>query len=239
MTTVVVLCQPPRPGSVLTDLVATSPLSETEAAQLYAAMTTDIVRAVEHSGGELLLNYRDVDDEAEAEVREMVAAETEDPRCEVQVGETFSGIAGNTVTHLLETEEVVSAAIVEPSAAFLTRQVIDTAAMKLRRSEVVLGPTPSDGVYYAGFTDPIDFTDAYTAPPLETLTDRGLDSGYDVDFLQQLPVIETGADLAAALPLLRARERAGRIVPPHTMEAIREFGVAAVPGEDGLELRRE
>lgn len=239
MTTVVVLCEPPRPGHVLTDLAASSPLSEAEAAELYAAMATDIARAVEHSGGELLLNYREVDADAEREVREMVAEEVSDPRCEVQVGETLSGRAGNTVTHLLEAEAVVSAAVVEPSAAFLTRQVIDTAAMKLRRSEVVLGPAPSGRVYYAGFTDPIDFTDAYTTPALETLTDRGLDAGYEVDFLQQLPVVETGADLAAALPLLRARERAGRIVPPHTMAAIREFGVAVVPGEDGLELRRE
>ena len=58
MTTVAVLCDPPRPGLVLDDLVDASPLSPEAAADLYAALLRDSVRAVAGSGGELLVNYR-------------------------------------------------------------------------------------------------------------------------------------------------------------------------------------
>ena len=46
MPTVAVLCDPPREGVVLADLAATTPLSVAEAADLYAAMCADVLRAV-------------------------------------------------------------------------------------------------------------------------------------------------------------------------------------------------
>ncbi|MFB6171180.1 MAG: hypothetical protein ABEJ23_01505 [Haloarculaceae archaeon] len=249
MTTVAVLCDPPRSGLVLSSLVASSPLTEPEAADLYAAMLRDVVSAVAGSGGELLVNYRPddalprahADGDAAAEVREAVApalADPDDARFERQVGETFAGRAGNTVTHLLEREGVTTAAVVEPTAAFLARSQVDNAAMTLRRSEVVLGPATEGRVYYAGFADTVDFTDAYASPAIETLTDRGVDAGHDVDFLPSLPVIETGADLAGALTLLRARRRAERPVPSHTAACLDDVGIAVVADDDGLRLVR-
>jgi 2-phospho-L-lactate guanylyltransferase (CobY/MobA/RfbA family) len=248
MTTVAVLCDPPRPGLVLPELVETSPLSPDEAADLYAAMLRDVVGAVAGSGAELLVNYRPDDAlpdthrtgaDAEAEVRETVADALDgDARLEVQVGETFAGRVGNTVTHLLDREGVRTAAVVEPTGAFLTRGEVDNAAMKLRRSEVVLGPGTGGRVYYAGFAATVDFGDAYTAPAVETLTDRGLDAGHEVDFLPQLPVVETGSDLAAALALLRARRRASRPVPDETTDCLDDLGVEVVADGDGLSLVR-
>jgi glycosyltransferase A (GT-A) superfamily protein (DUF2064 family) len=244
MTTVAVLVDPPRPGGVLTRLVETSPLSEREVADLYAAMAKDLFGAVEKSGGELLVNYRPEesvpgDGDAEVEVRALAEdAGIEDPRLEVQVGETFAGRVGNTVTHLLEGEGASSAAAVAPTAPFLTRQHVDQAAMKLRRSEVVLGPSTDGRVHYAGFTDTIDFTDAYTAPALETLTDRASDVGYGVDFLPQVTVVETGRDLASVVSLLNARRRAEKLVPTHTAEVVDDFGLVVEADEDGLTLRR-
>lgn len=247
MTTVAVLVDPPRPGLVLPRLAATAPLSEPEVARVYAAMAADVVRAVEASGGDLLVNYRPADAlpaphadvDAEAAVRDVLAdAEVEDARLEVQVGETFAGRAGNTATHLLETEDVQSVAIVEPTAPFLTRQHVDQAAMKLRRSEVVLGPATDGRVHYAGFREPIDFADAYAPPAVETLTDRARDVGHAVDFLPLLPVVETGRDLASVVTLMNARRRADRIVPAHTAAAVDDLGVSVEPGPDGLSLRR-
>ncbi|WP_254534945.1 hypothetical protein [Halomarina litorea] len=248
MTTVAVLCDPPRPGLVLPDLVDSSPLSSEEAADLYAAMLGDVCRAVETSGGELLVNYRDddalpVDGEgsAEAEVRSVVRNALSDPdeaRFEVQVGETFAGRAGNTATHLLDGEGVTSVAVVEPTAAFLARSHVDNAAMKLRSSAVVLGPSTRGRVYYAGFRETVDFDAAYTAPEVETLTDRGLDAGHDVDYLPMLPVVETGDDLADALALIRARQRAGRIVPQMTAAALDDIGVTVVGEGDDLSIAR-
>ncbi|MFD1515262.1 hypothetical protein [Halomarina rubra] len=239
MTTVAVLCDPPREG-VLAPLADSSPLTPAECADLYAAMLGDVCRAIETSGGELLVNYRG-DEDAEAELRSVVREALADPdaaRFEVQVGETFAGRAGNTATHLLEGEEVVSVAVVEPTAAFLGRSHVDNAAMKLRSSEVVLGPATRGRTYYAGFTAPVDFEGAYTAPAVETLTDRGLDAGHDVDFLPVLPVVETGSDLAEALTLIRARQRAGRIVPERTTAVLDDLGLTVVADGDDLSLAR-
>lgn len=243
MTTVAVLVDPPREGLVLQELVETSPLSGGEAADLYAAMTMDVVGAVADSGAELLVNYRgeealEGDGDAEAEVRTLVGEVVEDARFEVQVGETFAGRVGNTLAHLLEQEEVQTAAAVEPTAAFLARSAVDSAAMKLRRSEVVLGPAPGGRVFYAGFREPVDFQDAYAPPAVETLTDRGRDAGLDVDYLPMEPVVETGDDLAAALSLLRARRKAGRTVPAHTAAVLEEFELAVEGSEEGLRLVR-
>ncbi|WP_248907184.1 hypothetical protein [Halocatena marina] len=266
MTTIAVLCDPPRDGLVLTALPETSPLSTTEATELYTAMLQDACRAVEASGGELLVNYRPDDalpehdgqtktveselesepkseskDEAEAHVRAVVDNTLDDPdvaRFERQVGETFSGRAGNTATHLLEREGVGTVAIVKPNAPFLSRQQIDTAAMKLRRSPVILGPSTDGRVYYAGFRETIDYADAYTAPAVETLTDRAIDAGHEVDFLPQFPVVESGTDLAEALALIRARRRAGRLVPEHTTAFLDSLGLSIVECEHGLDLTR-
>jgi glycosyltransferase A (GT-A) superfamily protein (DUF2064 family) len=250
MTVVAVLCDPPREGLVLPRLPDTSPLSPADAVDLYVAGLRDVARAVEESGGDLLVNYRPDDalpaehrgeTSAEADVRAAVRPALSDPdeaRFEVQVGETFAGRAGNTVTHLLENEGATTAAVVEPTAPTLARQAIDSAAMKLRRHDAVLGPSTGGRVYYAGFAEPIDFGDAYAPPALGTLTDRALDVGQEVDYLPMTPVVATGSDLVDLLALVRARHAAGRIVPEHTTDWLDDAGLALVPGEDGPELTR-
>lgn len=242
MTTVAVLVDPPRPGLVLPRMSETTPLSAAEAADLYVAMLRDVTRAVERSGGDLLVNYRPEDAlpadhrvasdgkaDAETEIRAAVEPALDEPdaaRFEVQVGETFAGRAGNTATHLLDREDVTSVAVVEPTATFLGRTHVDGAAMKLRRSEVVLGPADRGRVYYAGFTDTVDFADAYAPPAMGTLAARARDAGHDVDFVEMLPVVETGRDLASALTLVDARRTAGRSVPEQFGATCDEFGLA-------------
>ncbi|MFC4448318.1 TIGR04282 family arsenosugar biosynthesis glycosyltransferase [Halorussus aquaticus] len=251
MTVIAVFADPPRPGLVLPRLAESSPLSPAEAADLYAATLKDTVRAVERSGGELLVNYRDEesipeghdgDQQAEAEVRALVTDALADPgeaRFEVQVGSTVSARAGNTVSHLLEEEEVQSAAVAPGTAPMLTRKEIDSAAMKLRRNEVVLGPSESGRVHFAGFTETIDFEDAYATPEVETLATRAADAGHEVGFLPANTTVETGADLASLVAVLNARISAGRAVPEHTTTLLREWGLRVADGEDGPELVRE
>lgn len=241
--TTAVLADPPRPGLVLPRMTETAPLSPAEAADLYVAMLRDVTRAVERSGGDLLVNYRpedalpadyrvDTSDggaDAETEIRAAVEPALDEPdaaRFEVQVGETFAGRAGNTATHLLAREGVTSVALVEPTAVFLGRTHVDGAAMKLRRSEVVLGPADRGRVYYAGFTDTVDFADAYAPPAVGTLAARARDAGHDVDFVEMLPVVETGRDLASALALVDARRTADRPVPEQFAATCDEFGLA-------------
>mgnify|MGYP002760408091 FL=1 len=246
MTVVAVLTEPPRPGLVAPRLAATSPLTESEAAALAAAMQRDTLRAVEASGGDLLVNYRpddllpdrhvDPDESAETAVRALAAEALEDPdaaRFEVQVGSTASARAGNTITHLLEQEGVQSAAVVRGDAPLLRRSTVDSAAMNLRTNEVVLGPSTDGRVYYAGFTAPIDFEAAFETPELETLVDGANDAGHDTEFLAMQPTLRTGADLATLVSAIRARWQAGRVVPEHTATFVVDTGLAVVDGADG------
>ncbi|UVE50109.1 DUF2064 domain-containing protein [Haloferax larsenii] len=248
MTVIAVLAEPPRPGLVLSDLAATSPLSEAAAADLYAAMLKDICVAVERSGGDLLVNYLPDDElpeelvgdtSAEAEIRALVAdalGGTEDVRFEPQVGSTFAARAGNTVTHLLEEEAVHSAAVVRPVVPQLGRTHIDSAAMKLRSTPVVLGPSTEGRVHFAGFRDPIDFTDAYDTPEVQTLAERADEADLGLDYIPMLPVVETGADLATLVPMLRSRVASERVVPEHTTTFVFERGLRVEETDGVLEL---
>lgn len=240
MTTVAVFVDPPRPGLVLPELIETSPLTAEEAAELYEAMLVDACLAVERSGGELLVNYRSAEllpdgydgGDPEAEIRDPLEdALEEPPRMEVQVGSTHAARVGNTITHLLESEDVASAAALSPAAPLCFRTQIDSAAMKLRNSPVVLGPATDGRVAYAGFTDTIDFDGAYDPPAVETLAWRAGDAGHKTDFLPMLPVVETGSDLATVVSLIRARRVAERVVPANTATWIEERGLR-VEGEE-------
>ncbi|EMA48897.1 hypothetical protein C448_02166 [Halococcus morrhuae DSM 1307] len=241
MTTVAVLCDAPSEG-VLADLASSTPLTESETADLYAAMCADVFRAVETSASDLLVNYRPNESgDPETELRALADAALENPdgvRYETQAGSTFAGRVGNTITHLLESEEESSAMAVEPTAPFLTRGDIDGLMMKLRRSDVVLGPASEGRVYAAGFSAPIDFEEAYTPPAVETLTARANDAGLDVDYGPMTSVIETGADLTGALALVRARHRAGRDVPQHTAACLDDLDATLVEEDGDLSLRK-
>lgn len=244
MATVAVLADPPIDGFVLPEIATSTPLSESDATRLYTAMLTDVCRGVQDSGPELLVNYRDAgqvpgDVDPETALRDVLDDSLERPgdaRYEVQVGETFAGRAGNTVAHLLEEEGETSVAVVEPTTPFLQRPEIGSAAMKMRSSDVVLGPTSGGRVYYAGFGEPIDFDGAYEPPAIETLTQHAGDAGLDVDFLPMQQVVETPADLAAAVARIRSLLRAGRNVPVETATVVTDLGLYAEDYGEGLSV---
>lgn len=243
MTTVAVLADPPHPGTALSALSESTPLSEREAADLYEALLKDTVLAAERSGGETLVNYRpadalglDVDSEAELRDRLSDVVDPESARFEVQVGETFAGRVGNTATHLLETEDIGSVGIARPEAALFARTDIDSAAMKLRSSPVVLGPAPDGQVGYAAFAEPIDFADCYAPPAIETLTDRALDAGLDVDFLETKPYLETASDLADVIVAVRTRQRADALVPPYLSAWVEDSDLVVSADDTGLTI---
>lgn len=246
MTVVVLLVDPPRPGLALSELAATSPLSEAEAADLHAAMLKDTMVAVSRSGGDLLVNYpaeehlpeasRKEEGTAEAELRALAVDALGDPdevRFEVQVGSSFDARAGNTLQHLLRDEDVASAALLRGDAPFFARAKMDSMSMKLRTTDVVLGPSTGGRCYVAGFCESVDFADAFETPELQTLTDRATDTGHDVAFAEFQPTVRTGADLLTLVPTIRARWQASKIVPGHTAEFVVEEGLHVV--EEGGE----
>lgn len=249
---VVVPVDPPREGLVLSSLVETTPLTDSEAVSLYEAAVTDVLRAVAASGGDLLVNYRDAetlpdefaaaaaDTDAEAEVRELAAdalegvADVDDVRFERQVGSSRSARVGNTVTHLLERENADSVGVLEPTAPLVERSEIDGAAMSLRRNDVVLGPSSGGRTYLAAFTEPIDFADVYATPELATLAQRTTDAGLKLGFAPMVPTIATAAGLRATMALLEARGGTERPGAPATAARLEEFGLA-VSEDESLE----
>lgn len=242
MTTVALLVDPPCPGVALPRLADTSPLSPGEAADCYAALLGDVAAAVDASGGDLLVNYRPADALSEdveegdplAAVRATVDPVVDDARYEVQVGETFAGRVGNTVTHLLNEEGTASVVALEPLVPFLGRSHVDGAAMRLRRDDVVLAHGGDGRVAFAGFAAAPDFADAYDPPAIDTLCKQARDDGLSVGFVQELPVVRTGRDLAAALAVLRARRRAGAAVPERFAAFVDDHDLVPSVGGDHL-----
>ncbi|MFB6136704.1 MAG: DUF2064 domain-containing protein [Halobacteriaceae archaeon] len=235
--TVVVVVLEPLSADPLPRLVETAPLDGAEARVLYRSMVKDTLHAVATSQGDLLVNYPSperTEGDPEEAAREL-AAEVEsvtDARFEVQVGSSFAARVGNAVTHLLDREGANTAAAVPGTAPLLERTVVDSAAMRLRRRGVVLGPDDRGGVYYAGFAEPIQFSEAYAPPAVESLARRAADAGHDVGFLRQLTTVATGRDLAAVIANVRAREAAGRPVPEHTAATVAALDLY-VEYEDG------
>lgn len=240
MTTVVVPAEPPTAGERLPALHDV--LSPDRAAALYAAMLGDVCQAVQHGEADLLVNYPPAESvpegvDPEGALRDVVAPAVADPdavRYEVQVGSSRAARVGNAVTHLLESEGEATAGVLEPTAPFLGRQHLGSAAMKLRSNGAVVGPSTDGRVYFAAFRDPIDFTEVFQPPATETVTARAAEAGLDVDFLPLLPRIETEADLATAVPLLRAHGRAERIVPARTADFFEgvDLGLGETGGSD-------
>lgn len=239
---VVVPVEPPRDGLVLSTLAETTPLSTAEATRLYEAATMDVLHAVDRSGGDLLVNYRDGetlperydDGEPEAEIRALAAdvlEDTDEVRFERQVGSTRSARIGNTVSHLLEREDAGGVGVVEPTAALLARTDVDGAAMSLRRNDVVLGPSTGGEPSLACFAEPIDFEDAYAGPALETLAGRSADAGHTVGFTSRIPTLATAAGLRATLAELEARRVTDTSHPVATATAVDDLELALA--EDG------
>lgn len=247
MTVVAVLADPPREGLGLSALAERSPLTSTEATELYEALLRDTLLTVDRSGGDLLVNYPEADalpdgtgtgTPPEAELRTLAADTLDDldgVRFEPQVGSTFDARAGNTVTHLLREEGADSVAVVRPTAPFLTRSIVDGAAMQLRTNQAVLGPSTRGRCYYAAFTEPIDFDGAFASPELTTLTNRARDAGGEVEFLRSTPVLETATDMLDVVPQIRARIAAERLVPEHTATFVHDHGLDVA--EQGGDLR--
>ena len=213
MTTVVVVAELPGNGTVLPALQP-EPLSSEKATALYRAMLADICETVLHGEADLLVNYpapERVPDgvDPESELREYLNAElptSDGIRYEVQVG------------------------VVEPMAPLLRREHVGTVAMKLRTSDVVLGPAQGGRLYFAGFTAAVDFEDAYADPALETMTARALDAGLSVEFLPMVPRADSPEGLASTVSLIQAQSSAGRIVPSRTAALFEEWGLGVDDG---------
>lgn len=240
MTVVVLVADAPVEGVACGDLVAETPLTAADGVDLYRAILKDVFATLGESTVDVLVNYPGPDDlPADAETSPSpeaalkgLAGSVVDPerlddfRFEVQVGSSFSAKAGNAITHLLRDEDHHSASVLRPCVPRLVRSVVDEAAIKLRRNDVVLGPAPNGEVYFAGFTDLIDFTDAFETNPQETLAGRAGEKGLTVDFARERELLDSDASLRSIVVRLRAEMLAGNTVPQHLWSFVEDRGLS-------------
>lgn len=235
---VVVPYTPPHESLIPSPLYEDTDLSPSAATDLYRAMAADVCRAVAASGGDLLINYRDEDtlpadvaetvEDPEAEARALVVdalGDAEDVRIERQVGSSRSARVGNTVTHLLEREDVGTVGVLEPTAALVGRTEIDGVAMSLRRHDVIIGPSQGGDVYLAAFSEPIDFTDVYDETPVAAVATRAQEDGLDVGFAPRVPTVTDESGLMGTSAEVVARRVANRPVATLTGALFEELGV--------------
>ncbi len=249
MPTIVVPAAPPRPGLVLTGLAAEAPVSAVEAARLYKACFRDALSAADVAGGDLIVTYPSADRVGtnedgtgpEAAVRAAATPALSAPaevRFEVQVGSTPSARLGNVVTHLLREEEVSSVGYLLPSAYNTPRTVLDSAAMKSRSADLVLGPAPDGRVHYAAFADAsLNFADSLAPPALDGLAASAAEAEVATDFVETRPLLERAADLPTLLATVSARRRAGRTVPERVAAVVDELGLRLEADDDDDALR--
>lgn len=232
MTTMVV--PTPRPtGGILSECHGDL-LSPPAAKRLYRASFADICETVLHGKADLLVNYPDPawfdgDVDPESEVRSILDTELTDAqevRYEVQVGESRSGRVGNALTHLLDTEDEETVAVIEPTVPLFTRGNVGTLAMKLRTNDIVLGPAERGRVYLAGFAEPIDFADVFRPPAIETIPNRARADELDIEYLPMLPRIDSESGFATTVSVVRSRATADRRVPGRTAAAIEDIGLS-------------
>ncbi|MFB6071091.1 MAG: DUF2064 domain-containing protein [Halanaeroarchaeum sp.] len=247
MTVAVALVNPPREGLAASELVETTDLSPDEGVALAEAVLADFFEIMAETNVDLLINYPAAEDlpvghrtgDPEGEIRAVASGVLDDDslesvRFEVQVGSSRAARAGNAITHLLRDEEETSAALIDHRVPLLERSVVDEAAIKLRRSETVIGPAADGEFFFAGFRDPIDFTDLFADVPIRTVVDRSIAEGHAVDFVRRREVLTHPRDLRTVVSLLRSRRAANRRVPDHTMRAVDELGLRVVDGELGI-----
>jgi 2-phospho-L-lactate guanylyltransferase (CobY/MobA/RfbA family) len=227
MTTVVVLADP---EATLPGLEGV--LDPETRRRLARASLTDVCQILQHGEADVLVNYPDREG-AESALRELLAEELPDPeavRYEVQAGSDRSARLDNALGHLLESEAEPTVGFAAPTAPFLRREHVGTLAMKLRTSDVVLGPAPAGGVTLAGLAAPVPLEDALGANELLELTRAGRSAGLEVDFLAMTPRVETPEGLASAVALASARREAERGVPLRTAALFEELELTVGDG---------
>lgn len=254
VTVHVLVVDPPRPGLALPGLTGEASSGEgslgTEAAATLAgAMIQDIAIAAASGGGDLLVNHPTEDQldgshRTGLEPAEELAALLEDTpialdtvRFEPQVGSSFEARVGNTVMHLLQEEGEASVGVLDGQSPTLERTALDSAAMKLRRSEVVVAPAPDGGVAYLGLTDPLDFEGAWRPPAIRSIVDGAVEAGHAVDFLPMHPRADDSKGLATLITVIEARRTAGRRIPEYTASAIDTLGLRVVQRDGRLDIQ--
>lgn len=241
MTTVAVLVEDSSKRTLLSDLVERNVLSRGETGDLFEAMVRDVIGTVDRSGGEVVVAARtdDVDlggtdphGETDESLRHRFG-EAVEGELEVEVsGESDRASWIEAVLRsLLDRPGVETAAVVPASVPMLERTHVDGAAMRLRRSSMVLGPDHRGGTFYVGTDGSAAFGGGLDPSVEVSLVREARRRGSEVDFLPVVPTVRGGRDLRWLVGHVEALRAAGRRVPARTAAWI--DGVGATMTDEG------
>lgn len=214
MTDVAVTIAPPTDRTRRSSLPNTGTHSD-----LYHALSADAVTAVYESGGALYLAIADGNASARRfaeELCETVLPEAESAPIIAVQGDNGEPIPAHTLGVLRERSEAASIGVLDSRAALVERTHLDTAAMRLRRDEITLGPTPTGHWYYFGTSLPLDALPKRIDAPIDALTGSIESEDRSVGFLPMLLTIDSQRSIAGMRAILTAMSTGKAGVAPYT-----------------------
>lgn len=187
------------------------------------ACLCDVVRAVSQSGGDWQLlpiessggSNGTARDRAKS-ILEMTALDADTDRITVP-GETE---LRSLLDVLHESSAEATAAVVNPITPFIQRRHIDAAAMRLRRNEVVVGPTAGPHWYYFGTQADVSLESSDTDFETDRAITDMVDPTMSVDLLPYLTEITSEQGRRMLDTHLRIVERTGGHAAPYTREHV-------------------
>lgn len=203
-----------------TDRSRRSSLPDTPAHQdLFHALCADAIVAVHESGGDLYLVIPTDDPGARSfatELQETVLPAGESaPLVDVPAndGEPDPLAALRT---LRDQSTAASVALLDGRTSMIERTQLDSAAMRLRRDAVAIGPTPTGAWYYLGTSLPSDAWPATIASQIDSLAETFEQPDRAVGVLPLLPRIRSEESVEGMRAVLSARQSSNATVAPYT-----------------------
>ncbi len=225
MTTATVLLDAAMMRQIHGELTAETPLEPEETRDLLECAVRDTVVAVDASGANLVLAVTDRTptpifewDDIDAGVAEL----SDDCGIEREMGVVPVDRGGVNVASLLdaaiEERPGPSVSILRPISPLLQRRHLDGMTMRLRRDDVVLGPTTTSEWYAIGRGRDVSLGHIDTSPSLTGTALGVAEADVSIDLLPALPAITSVTGLAGTIALLEAYALAGRAVAPWTAQ---------------------
>lgn len=220
MVRVVVLVEPVAGHPVVSAIRDHFAPGRAASRRVYRALLMDLLAAAAGSGGDVQVAAPT--DPAHITLEDLVA-DALGPETEVPI--TRHDNPAPTIDEIVGEQEGGSA-VIFPRSPLLRRTHLDAAAMRLRRHDVVLGPSAHHGLLYAAFASEAVVPDGHLRGLVDA-TDTFVAADRSVDFIDPWPALTSTAGVEGACALLTAYERSGRDVAQFTRAALADLDAPA------------
>lgn len=239
MTAIGILGLPPDSASIVSNLRDTTALEIEQIQSLVAGVTQDTARAAFESGGEPLVvvpkdpgagiipnGSPDVRTYLESILEPVVP---ENDSIQWYEHDAAPGRSLNTVLDgLAEVSNAASVAVIAPLTPFVQRRHVDTAAMRLRSADLVVGPATDGCGYFIGRHRDRAGADWSGTADLDGVVSAAQDTGEEVDWLPILPSIGQQSPMEPLRSILQLAAVAEKPVAPATRSWLSAVDLSAL-----------